>query len=209
MRGVAEQVRPPLVGVATDETVEVVEAHAGRPLGERPSLTGFIGRGVMVLAKPRRRVAVVAQDAANRCIVHADDAVVTGEAGGLLGDHPEAHRVVVAPSDQRRARRRAQRGREHPVVAQTVRRDAIHGRRRDHAAEGAWNGKAGVVGQDEQDVGCAFRRYDAWRPPLLGLQRVILDHAAEFWLGRGELCATDRGGGAGRAKNAGDLRSAR
>ena len=126
LRRVAEQVRPPLVGVAADEAVEVVEAQAGRPLGERPGLAGFVGRRVVVLAEPRRRVAVVAQDAADRRIVRADDAVVAGEAGGLLGDHAEADRVVVAPGDQRGARRRAQRGGEDAVVAQTVLRDAVH-----------------------------------------------------------------------------------
>jgi hypothetical protein len=37
-RGVAEQVRLPLAGVAADEAVEVLEAHARRPLVERPGL---------------------------------------------------------------------------------------------------------------------------------------------------------------------------
>ena len=40
-RGVAEQVRLPLAGVAADEAVEVLEAHADRPLVERPGLAGL------------------------------------------------------------------------------------------------------------------------------------------------------------------------
>ena len=118
-----------------------------------------------------------------------DDAVVAGEAGGLLGDHAEAGRVMVAPGDQRGARRRAQRGGEDAVVAQALVGDAVHRRRRDDAAEGAGHAKAGVVGDDQQHVRRALRRHDARRPPGLGLQRVILDHAAELGIGRRQLLA--------------------
>jgi hypothetical protein len=38
-RRVAEQVRLPLVGVAADEAVEVLEAHAGRPLASDECVT--------------------------------------------------------------------------------------------------------------------------------------------------------------------------
>ena len=205
LRGVAEQVRLPLVGVAADEAVEVLEAHAGRPLVERPDLAGGEGRRVVVLAEPRGRVAVVEQDAPDGGLVLADDAVVAGETGGLLGDHAEADRVVVAPGDQRGARRRAQRGGEDAVVAQAVVGDAVHGRCRDDAAEGARHAEAGVVGDDQQHVGRALGRHDARRPPGLRLQGVVLDHAAELRVGRGELLAADRGRGAGRTQLTGDL----
>ena len=135
-RGVAEQVRLPLAGVAADEAIEIFEAHAGRPLVERTGLARVPGRRVVVLAEPGRAVAVLQQDAADGRAVLADDAVVAGEAGRCLGDHAEADRVVVAAGDQRRARRRAQRGRVEVGVAQAVVGDAVERRRRDHAAEG-------------------------------------------------------------------------
>ena len=69
LRRVAEQVRLPLVGVAADEAVEILEAHAGRPLVERPDLAGREGRRVVVLAEPRGGVAVVEQDAPDRGLV--------------------------------------------------------------------------------------------------------------------------------------------
>ena len=163
----------------------------------------------MVLAEPRGGVAVVQQDAADGGLVLGDDAVVAREAGGLLGDHAEAGRVMVAPGDQRGARRRAERGGVDVVVAQTVLRDAIHRRRRDDAAEGARHAEARVVGHDEQDVGRLLGRHDARRPPGFGLQGVVLDHAAELRVGRRELLAVDGGGGAGRTRHAGDLRAAR
>ena len=145
------------------------------------------------------------QDAADGGLVLGDDAVVAGEAGGLLGDHAEAGRVMVAPGDERGARRRAERGGVDVVVAQTVLRDAIHRRRRNDAAEGARHAEAGVVGHDEQDVGRALGRHDARRPPRFRLQGVVLDHAAEFRVRRRELLAADAFCGAGRAEHASDL----
>src|SRR5262249_17014973 len=113
----------PLVRVAADEAVEVFEAHADGPQVEGPRLAGLEGRRVVVLAEPRGGVAVVAQDAADRGLVLGDDAVVAGKAGGLLRDHAEAGRVVVAARDERGARRRAQRRGVHLRVAQPALRD--------------------------------------------------------------------------------------
>ena len=136
-RGVAEEIRLPLVGVAADEAVKVVEAHARRPLVERPGLARLELRGVVVLAEPGRPVAVVLEDFSDRRLVPGHDAVVAGIARRLLGDDPEAHRMMVAAGDQRRARRRAQRGRVEVGVAQAVGGDPVEIRRRDHAAERA------------------------------------------------------------------------
>ena len=205
LRRVAKQVRLPLVGVAADEAVEVLEAHAGRPLVERPDLAGRERRRVVVLAKPRCGIAVVEQDAADRRLVPVDDAVVAGEAGRLLGDHAEAGRVMVAARDQRGACRRAQRGREDPVVAQARVSDAVHGRRRNDAAEGAGYAEAGVVGDDQQHVRRPLRWHHPRRPPGLRLQRVILDDAAELRVGRRELGVGDGGRRTRRAERAGDL----
>src|SRR5262249_58634522 len=51
-RGVAEQVRLPLVRVAADKAVEVVETHADRPLVERSGLARLEFWRVVVLAEP-------------------------------------------------------------------------------------------------------------------------------------------------------------
>ena len=50
--GVAEKIRLPLVRITTDEAIEILEAHAGRPLIERTNLAGSEGRRVVILAKP-------------------------------------------------------------------------------------------------------------------------------------------------------------
>ena len=205
LRRVAEQVRLPLVGIAAGEAVEVLETHADRPTVEGPGLAGLEGRNVVVLAKPRCGIAVIEQHAADRRLVLGDDAVVARKARRLLGDHAETGRVVVAPGDQRGARGRAQRGGEHAVVAQTLVREAVHRRCRDDAAEGARNAEASVVGNDQQHVRRPLRRHDARRPPGLGLQRIVLDPAAELRVGRRELPAAERRGGARGAQRAGDL----
>ena len=206
VRRVAGEVRRlPLVGVAAHEAVEVLEAHADRPLVERPVRAGLEGRRVVVLAEPRRAVAVVLQDPADRRLVLGDDAVVARVAGRLLGDHAEADRVMVAPGDQRRARRRAQRRRIEVGVAQAVVGDAVERRRRDHAAEGAGDAEAGIVGHDQQHVRRALGRHDARRPVGLRLGGVALDLAAELRRRRRNLVALDRRRGAGRTRHPGDL----
>lgn len=205
LRGVAEEVRLPLVGIAADEAVEILEAHASGPVIERPSLARLIGRRVVILTEPRCGITVVLEYAPDSGLVLWDDAVITGETGGLLGDHAEAHRVMVSPGDERGPRRRAKRGGVDVVIAQTALREAIHRRRRDDTAEGARHAKPGVIRDDEQDIGRTLRRHDARCPPRLGLQSVVFDHAAEFRIGRGQFFAVNGSGGAGRTRRAGGL----
>lgn len=205
--GVAEEVGAPLIGVAANESVEIVEAHAVRPLGERSDLAGLIRGSVVVLAEPAGRVAVIAQDATDRGFAFGDNAVVAGEAGGLLGNHAEADRVVVSARDQGGPCGRAECRGEDPVVPQSVGGDAIHGGCRDDSAERAGDAEAGVVGHDEQDVGGFFGRNDAWGPPGFRVECIRFDHAAEFWSRRGELFAGNCRGGRRRTGRAGDLLS--
>ena len=200
LRRVAEEVaRRPLARVAAHEAVEIVEAHAGRPLVERPRHGDLEARRVVVLAEPGGVVAVVAQDGGDRRLVLGDDAVIAGEARRLLGDHAEAGGVVVAPGHQRRPRRRAQRRRVHVGVAQAHLGDAVERGRRDHAAEGRGRAEAHVVGHDQQDVGRVRRRHDARRPEPGRFDRVALDLAAERHARRRKLQAVDRDRGVRRA----------
>jgi hypothetical protein len=61
--------------------LKVLETH--RPLVEWTGLAGLICRRVVVLAEPRRAIAVLTQDPADGDAGHADDTVVSGESGGL------------------------------------------------------------------------------------------------------------------------------
>ena len=118
-----------------------------------------IGGCVMVLAKPRGGITVLLQNFADGGALRTDDGIIAREARGHLADDAEADRVVVAAGDQRRARRRAERGGVELRVAQPRLGDAIHGRRRDDAAKGARHAVALIVGHDEQHVRRAFGRH--------------------------------------------------
>ena len=105
LSGVAEEERLPLAAVAAHEAVKILKSHPDWPLIERTGRAVLIRGCVVILAEPARGVAIVPQDRADGRFVLGNDAVVAGVAGGLLGDHAEADRVMVAPGNQRRARR--------------------------------------------------------------------------------------------------------
>jgi len=162
-------------------------------------------RRVVVLAEPRGRVAVVLQDGADGALLDRDDRVVTRVPRGDFAHHPEADRVMVSPGNDRRPRRRAQRRGMEIGVAQPALRDAIEGRGRDDAAEGARRAEAVIVGHDQQHVGRALGRHDARGPPGRRLRGLLLDHPAEFRVGRRQLLAAEGGSSAGRTRCAGYL----
>ena len=204
-RRIAVQVRLPLAGVAADEAVEVLEAHAVRPLVEGPGLGRLIEGRVVILAEPRGRVPVVLQDGADGAVLLPDDRVVARKPRRDFAHHAEAGHVVVAPGDQCRARRRAERRGVKIRVAQPALRDAIQCRGRNDAAERARRAEADVVRHDEQHVGRALRRHDAWRPPGFRLRGLFLDHPAELRIGRRQLVAADGRRSSRRAWRAGDF----
>ncbi len=202
---VAEQIRLPLVGFATHEAVEVLETHTRGPLLERTGGTAVLeARRVVVLAEPRRGIAVVLEDLADGGVLQANDRVVTRIAGGEFADDTRTHGVVVAARDEGRAGRRAERRGVELGVAQAGLRNAIERGCRDHAAEGARHAIALVVRHDQQDVRGALGRHDPRRPPGRRLLGALLDHAAERRLPYGDLVPLDRGRGARRAWRAGD-----
>src|SRR6516165_2699765 len=71
LRHVLEEVRGPLVGLASQEAIEVLEAHADGPLIEWASRAVLIAWRVVVLSEPGCRVAVLLQDRADRGVLLA------------------------------------------------------------------------------------------------------------------------------------------
>src|SRR5206468_12072268 len=196
-RRVAEQVRLPLAGVAADEPVEILEAHPGRPLLKRPRLARLIERRVVILAEPRGRVPILLEYLTNRSAISLDDGVVTRESRRSFANYAKAGYVMIAASNQRRARRRAKRRGMKLRIAKTRFRDAIQCRRRNNAAKGARRAKSAIVSHDEQNVGRALGRDDARRPPRFRLGGFLLDHTAEFRIRWRELFAVNGSGCAG------------
>src|SRR5271156_3941931 len=203
---IAEQVGRPLVGFATQEAIEILKAHADRPLVEGAS-RGAVSeaRGVVVFAEPRGGVAVLLQYLSDGSVILTDDGIIARVAGGQFANDAEADRVVVAAGDQGGPRRRAKRGGVELDVTQARLGDAVQVRRRDNAAEGAGYAVALVIGHDEQHVGRVLGRHDTGRPPGRRVLGGFLDYAAEFRGRFGYLLAIDRGGGVSLTQCARDL----
>ena len=156
---VVEQ-RRPLVGLAADEAVELVEARAGRPAVGRAGRADLPGRGLVRLAEGGGAVAVQPQHLRQRR--HAVRALpgLPGEGGGGLRDRAHVVHVMVAAAEQRGARRRAERRGVELVVAQPAVGQALHRRHVDRPAEGARLAEPHVVDQDDEHVRGAGRRLD-------------------------------------------------
>ena len=150
--------RIPLIGLATEEAVEVVEPHPGRPLPIRAHRARLPHRHLVALAELRRAVAIEVEDLRQRRGRVRPHRVVAGRGRRELGDVPHPHGVVVAAGEQRRPGRRAQRRRVKARVLQPLRREPLEVRRPARAAERTRGAEADVVDQHHQDVRGALRR---------------------------------------------------
>ena len=110
--------RSPLVGLAANEAVELVEALVRRPAVERTGHAGFPGGGLVPLAEGTGAVAVEAEHLRQRCDAVRDGAGVARIGGGRFHDRTGIGGVMIPPALQRDARRRAKRRRVEVVVAQ-------------------------------------------------------------------------------------------
>ena len=153
------QRRIPLVGLATDEAIEVFEPSAtGRPGVERTGRTGLPHRNLVTLSELRRRVPVELERLGQRRLVVGQHRAVARRAGGDLGDAAHAHRMVVAPGEQRLARGRTQRRGVESRELQTALGELFEVGRVARSAKGAGRTKADVVEQDHQHVGRTLGR---------------------------------------------------
>ena len=139
------EVRRPLVGLAAEEAVELVEPGPRRPAVGRTGGADLPGRRLVVLAEEAGAVAVEAQHLGERRHVVRALPRVARERRGRLGDPAHVVHVVVAAAEQRRPRRRADRRRVELVVAQPRLRQAVGGRHVDRPAERARHAEAHVV----------------------------------------------------------------
>ena len=146
------QVRIPLVGLAADEPVEAVVAQPERPVllgrAHRPG----VDRRVVVLADPERAPAGLAQHGRHRGVLARDVGVVAGEPGRGLGDRREPVLMVVAPGQEHRAGRRAQRRGVPLGVGEAVVGQPLHRRHLDPSAVRRPGRAAGVVIEHHQHV---------------------------------------------------------
>ena len=181
---------------------------AGRPVVEGARLAALPLRHIVLLAVPRRIVAVLSEDFADGYGFPRNDAVVSREAGRLIHDDARGDRVVVAAGEQGGPRRRAERRGVEPRVGQTHFGDLVQRRRRDHPAEGGRGREALVVDHDQKNVWRACGRHSQRRPPLGGLGGVEVGDAAERRRGRRQSVAHGRPPSRRRARNGLDMSAA-
>src|SRR5690349_4793042 len=90
-------------------------------------------------------------------------------------------------------------------VTKPVLGDAVERRSRNDTAEGRWCAETDVVGEDEQDVGRAFRRDHARWPSRFGLISIQIDLSLKLLRGRRKVAAIDRRRGIRRSNCASSL----
>jgi len=134
--------RIPLVGLAADEAVEVLEpAAAGRPLGERSHRARLPHRHFVALAELRCGVAVELESHGKRRLILRQHRSVAGSRGRDFADAAHVHRMVIAPGQERLARWRTERRRVEAVKLQPVVCQCLGVRCGDRAAEGTRAGR--------------------------------------------------------------------
>jgi hypothetical protein len=180
-RVAVEDKRAPLVHVTADEAVELLKAEAGGPAVEGTCLAGLPVGNVMVFAEPGGVVAVLAKELADACCVFAYERIVPGIAGGHLHNLAGVYGVMIPPSQQRSASRRAHRCRVKAVVEQTALGQGVERRGVDGTAEGLRCGEAYVVKQNKENVRRALRCGGHRRKSGLGVLRALGDLTLEWW----------------------------
>ena len=110
----------PLIGLAADEPVELVEAGAGRPAIGRARSADLPGRGLVRLAEGGGGEAVEAKHLGQRCHAVGPLPGLPGEGGGGLRDRAHVAHVMVAAGKQRGTGRRAERRGVKLIVPEPV-----------------------------------------------------------------------------------------
>ena len=158
-RGAVVDRRIPLVGLAAEKAVEVLEsAAASGPLVHRAERTRFPDRDLVALAELRRRVTIELEGHGERRLVLRQHRGVTWRRRRDLADGAHVHRVMIAACQERLARRRTERGRVEAVELQSVPGQPLGVRRGNGAAKRARGTKPAVVYEDDEHVGRALRR---------------------------------------------------
>ena len=151
------QGRVVLVGLTSDEAIEIVEATSGGPQVEWSDGAGLPHRDLVALPELGGRVAVLLEDLCQRSGGLWSDGGVARSRSCCLGDRPHPHRVMVAAREQGRPRGGTQRrGVESAQLdaasGQSIRRGCV-----DRTPEGRGGPESNVVEQDDEYIGRSNR----------------------------------------------------
>ena len=178
---VLDEVRIPVVGLAAEESVEAVEALLEGPLRSAAAARDVLRRHVVILAEPVGAVPVVLQHLPDRRTLGRKTTRGAGKAVGAFHDGCAAIHVVIAPGEEGRTRRRAERRGVPLRVRQPVVGELLERRHVDASAEWRPGREPGVVVENDQDIRRAFGRTRQFvgRPVGLGITNVELDDSFE------------------------------
>src|SRR5260370_38315317 len=101
--------RSPLIGLAAEEAVELVEARAGRPAVGWAGRTHLPSGGLMRLAECRRAVAIQPQHLRQRRYAVGALPGLSRESGSGFGNRAHVVHVMIATAEQCGSRGRAER----------------------------------------------------------------------------------------------------
>ena len=147
-----------LVGLATDEAVEVLEPASRWPAVERSHLARLPDRHLVALAELSRAVAVEQQRLGQRRSIVGPHRAVPRSRGRQLGDRAHPDRVMVAAGQQRLPGRRAESRGVEPGELQAGCGKPVSVRSGARPPERARRPEADVIQQDDQHVGCTLWR---------------------------------------------------
>ena len=150
----------------------MVKALVGRPVLERSRGAGLVVCHVVILAKPRAGVTGLFEELRERRAAFRDDAAVARISRRHFLDDAGGHGVVIAPRQQRRPRRGAERRGVELVVEQAFLGQPLRGRHANQAAVDARPSEPDIVEQHQQDIGRALRRRLHRREVRLGIDGV-------------------------------------
>src|SRR5262249_4376253 len=148
------------------EAIEAIEAFLEWPFTLRSSRAEVLGGHVVILAEPERAVPVVLEDLSDRRALGGQSAGRAGKTVGCLGDGGATIHMMIAPGEERRARRRAERRGVPLRIAEPAFREFLERRHVDTTAKRRPRGHAAIVIENDEDVRRTFRGCwkRVWRP---------------------------------------------
>jgi len=163
----------PLIGLATDETIELVEAGMRRPTVERSRDRDFPWRSFVIFAEGGGAIAIQAQHLCQRGYALRAYAGIARKCRGQFHDRAGIVHVMIATCEQRGASGRTKRSSVKVIVTQARGRELFGRFHFTWTPKGARLSEADVVQQNNDDVGRSFSRFNLkarWRLGIAGVQ---------------------------------------
>ena len=174
---VIDQLRIPLAAVPAEEPVEPLEAAPQRPAVERPGRRLEFRRHQVVFADQVGAIAVPLKHLRQEPVLKRDAAVIARVTGRQLIDRRRGVGMMVAPGDDARPRRGAQRRGVHVVVQQAPSGQRVQVRRRDRAAVTAQLPVPNIIQHNDHYIRRSGVRPQRPGPRRAGLIRRPPNHA--------------------------------